>query len=216
MTAEDAKIGIRKIYNAQILTIIATLISIAGVVAMIGFGKVLSSNGDTVNNADVFSLIVIVASLVLAIVAFVLNIRGISLASKDEPSFRAAMVMVIMELCTSVLSVAFAKTKPSLSKAFESVNNVSELLATYYIIRGCIHLALQKKNLDIVKSATTAIKLVIIVWIIAIILQCAAIIFPSGDKATTVEGILSIASLVLALISYIIYLKVLRKTSEIL
>lgn len=215
MKAENAKSGIGKIYRAQILTIIATVISIVGIIVMIGFGKAVSSRGDIVNNTDVISLIVIFASLLLAVIAFILNLRGIVLASKDEPSFKDALVMVILGLLTSILAVVFSKTRASLSTAFESANNIAELFTAYYIIRGCINLAQQKKDENIVKSGKSAITLIIIVWIIAIVLQCASTFIPA-DSRTTVEGILSIASLVMAIIAYFVYLKVLRKTSEIL
>lgn len=215
MKAENAKLGIGKIYRAEILTIIATIISIAGIVVMIVFGKVVSSKGDTVNNTDVISLIVILVSLVLAIIAFVLNLRGIFLASKDEPAFKDALVAVILGLLTSILAGVFSKNRPSLSNAFESANNIAELFTAYYIIRGCINLAQQKKDEKIVKSGNTAMTLVFIVWIAAAILKIVPTFIPA-DSRTAVEGILSIASLVLAIIAYIIYLKVLRKTSDIL
>ena len=215
MKAENAKSGIGKIYRAQILTIIVTIISIAGAVAMIGFGKAIASNGDTINNTDVVSLIVLLVSLVLAIIAFFLNIRGISLASKDEPAFRDAMVMLIMGLLTAILSGVFANIKPSLSSGFETANNIAELFTTYFIIRGCINLAQQKNEEKIVKSGKSAMAMIFVVWILAISLQAILTFIPANSKET-VAGILSIASLVLAVIAYIIYLKVLRKTSDIL
>ena len=215
MIAENAKSGIGKIYKAQIVTIIATIITIAGAIAMVAFGKIVSSDGNVVNIADVVSLVAILVSLVLALIAFFMNVKGISLASKDEPSFKDAMVMLIMGLITSVLAVVFSKTKPSLSKSFESINNIAELFTTYYIIRGCINLAEQRKKDDIVKAGKTATNIIIIVWLIATLLQSAAVFFPSQDK-TAIETILSIAALVLAIVSYVIYLRVLNKTSDIL
>ena len=215
MNAENAKLGIRKIYRAQILSIFVSIFSIAGAIAMIGFGKVISSGGKSINNTDVVSLIVLLASMVLGLIAFILNLRGIMISSKDEPKFKEALASVILGLVASILAAVFSNSNPSLSSLFESASNIAELFTAYYIIRGCINLARQNNDEKIAKSGKRAIIMNIIALVLAAVLKGAPTIIPSAGKES-VKAILSLVSLVLTIIAYVVYLKVLRRTSDIL
>ena len=215
MNAENAKLGIRKIYRAQILSIFVSIFSIAGAIAMIGFGKVISSGGKSINNTDVVSLIVLLASMVLGLITFILNLRGIMISSKDEPKFKEALASVILGLVASILAAVFSNSNPSLSSISESASNIAELFTAYYIIRGCINLARQNNDEKIAKSGKRAIIMNIIALVLAAVLKGAPTIIPSAGKES-VKAILSLVSLVLPIIAYVVYLRVLRRTSDIL
>ena len=215
MNAENAKLGIRKIYRAQILSIFVSIFSVAGAIAMIGFGKVISSGGKSINNTDVVSLIVLLASMVLGLITFILNLRGIMISSKDEPKFKEALASVILGLVASILAAVFSNSNPSLSSIFESASNIAELFTAYYIIRGCINLARQNNDEKIAKSGKRAIIMNIIALVLAAVLKGAPTIIPSAGKES-VKAILSLVSLVLPIIAYVVYLRVLRRTSDIL
>ena len=127
---ENAKIGIKKIYKAEVLTIIAAVIAIISGVVLLVLG-IAAKDGKNVNTADVVSLLSLIVAAVLAIIAFFFNLFGIIKASKDDKSFKNAQIMLIFGLVVSIVSTALQSKDPSLSKAFATANDISELFVTY-------------------------------------------------------------------------------------
>ena len=166
-------------------------------------------------DTDVVSLIVLLASMVLGLIAFILNLRGIMISSKDEPKFKEALASVILGLVASILAAVFSNSNPSLSSLFESASNIAELFTAYYIIRGCINLARQNNDEKIAKSGKRAITMNVIALVLAAVLKGAPTIIPAAGKES-VKAMLSLVSLVLTIIAYVVYLRVLRRTSDIL
>ena len=62
MEFENAKIGLRKVYNAQILSIIASIIGIVGTVVMTVLGKAIQSGAENYNSSDIISVIFLIVA----------------------------------------------------------------------------------------------------------------------------------------------------------
>ena len=214
MNYDNAKKGIGRIYTAEILEILATIVAIVAVVLMTVLGAILK-DGESVNVTDVISVISLVVSGVIAIVAFFLTLTGINTASKDEESFKTALIMLFVQFGAYVLSTVFTN-KGGLSSILEAVSNIAELLVVYYIIHGCINIAVKKGNKDVETAGNNAIRIYMIVWVVGIVVNFLAGMINKGGAMSVVVAILSVGALILAIIGYIIYLKVLRKTVDML
>ena len=214
MVNENAKKGIGRIYNAEILSILAAIIAIVATVLLTLFGKAVASEGKSFNITDVISVISMIIGLVLAIVSFFLSLTGIRIASDDEQSFSSALVALILQVVFSVLKAIFGSK--SIAGALGTAENIAEILVTYFVIQGCINLAKKLKNQEVEALGNNTLKLIIIVWLASILLDIISSFVGSGNVGSVIGAILGIAALVCTLISYILYLKLLRKTIAIL
>ena len=75
--------------------------------------------------------------------------------------------------------------------------------------------ALKKGNQEVADKGKKAITLVFIVWTLAILVGVLGTIFTKSAGAI-VTGVLGLVTIVLSIIAYIIYLRVLKKTLNIL
>ena len=198
MEFENAKIGLRKVFNAQILSIIAAIVSIIAVVAMVVLGE--ATYGNSYNNADIISVLFIFVAAIISIIAFVLNFIGISKTSKDDESFKNALILLIIALVASILN-------SFLELSFIGfVHDIASLFVSYYVIGGCMKIAETKGDTGLAATCKTARTLIIAVWVINAILE---FLFVFTD-------LLAIAGAICEIIAYIIYLVILNKTIKIL
>ena len=215
MANENARRGIGRIYTAEILSIIAAIISIVATVLMTLLGAAIKTDGESFNINDVISIITLVVGLVIAIVAFFLNLTGIRRASEDEPAFSSALIALIGQIVLSVLSTALSKH--SFSEFLNTAESVCEILVTYFVICGCINLAKRLNKEDVATYGKETIRMIFIVWIAGIILDLiSGILGKGGTVGSIISAILGIAALVCMIITYIMYLRLLRKTINIL
>ena len=214
MKFDNAKTGIKRIYNAEILSIIAAIVAIVAAVLLVILGS-FTKDGQ-VNATDVISTISLVVAGIIAFVAYIMNIVGISTASKDSEDFKNALYMAIGAILTSVASSLLQKSSPGFAGALQVSENIFEMLTAYYVINGCTNLAKQIGNAAVEAEGKKTMKLFLTVWIISIAVETIGKIFERSSKTQVLAGILAIAALVLGLICYIIFLKLLRKTIDIL
>ena len=101
MQFPNALQGVKKIYKAEILSLIAAAcIIIAGLLAIVAAaGESLG----VVVIAGIFG----VASAVLLIIAFIMNIVGVKRASLDEPAFKTAFYVLIIGIIAGIVMGAF-------------------------------------------------------------------------------------------------------------
>ncbi len=210
MEFENAKIGLRKVYRAQILLIIAAIISIVSVVVMAVLGKAIQSGAEDINNTDVISVLFIIAAGILTIVAFFMNFIGVGRTSRDDESFKNALIMLVIGVAASVISSALQSRLPGVARYLDYLHDISSLFVSYYVIGGCMSIAGKKNEEGLVSTCKTARTFIIVAWIITIVLE-----FLSGAVNGFV-GVLAIVAAVCEIVAYIIYLVILSKTLRIL
>lgn len=209
---ENARKGLGKIYTAEILTIFVVIIGIVSAVILVVLGKVLKSDGASVNTADVVSFVSMLVALVLGIVSFFLNLFGIISASKDDEGFKNALYMVIIGIIASIVASILKTKHPSIAGYFETINDVSELFVFYYVISGCVNIARAKKNDALVATGNRTKVIIIVIWVISLVLN----FFKGSLEAKgTVGGIFTAIAIIggiASIVSYILYLVIIRKT----
>ena len=214
---ENAKKGLGKIYKAEILSIIAVIIGIVSAVIMVALGKAIESEGTTANAVDVVSIISLVVALIIGIVSFFLNLTGVVAASKDDEGFKNAMYIVIVGIVASILASILSSRNPSLANIFNSVNDIAELLVFYYVISGCVSIAKQRGDEALVSKGTKVKNVIMVVWIVSLVLNfCTGYVEGKGGALEGVYVALAIAGGATAIVCYVIYLTILRKTIDII
>ena len=214
---ENARKGLGKIYKAEILTILAAIIAIVAAIVMFAMGKVVRTEASSINTADIVSLISMLVALVIGIISFFLNLFGIIAASKDDESFKNALITLFIGIISSVVASILRNKHADIATYFDAINNISELFVMYYVIAGCVNIAVSKKNEALAATGNKTKVIIIVIWAIGLVLNFFKGYF-EGKGTTTALGvayiIIAVVGAIASIVSYIIYLVILRKTID--
>lgn len=218
MQFPNAHKGIGQIFRAEILTLIATILSIIALAsAFIGYA---AEKAEAASDAAIggFALgaggLAVVAGI-LAIIAFVLTILSINNASKDEDSFRKAMLWLILGIVGSAAQ-SFGQAGETVQLIGSLLTSLGSMLSTYYVIFGIIKLADRKHNQQVSAKGGRIIKMILGIYVLSLILTIINGFFGGSNSAVTVGGILGIVALILMIVAYILYLTLLSQARKML
>jgi len=187
MNFPNALDGIKKIRTAEILGIIVALVAaVTGIIAGI-----------------------------LSIIAFIMRLVGYSRAGKDEPSFKTALYVAIAGIVLSVLSSVFAKNA-TISAIFKVLIDVCQPIATYLVITGIMNLAGKLGNTEMKERGTKLFKIIIAMYVIAIIIDIVSAIFGKNATTAAISGVLGIVAAVLSIVTLVLYLGYLKRAVQML
>ena len=222
MKFPNAANGVKKIFTAEILSLISGIcmfVMIVLLVVALAAAKAVSGGADGAAAGAVASgagtLVFGIGSGVLAIIAFILNIVGISKASKDEESFRMALFAVIGGIILSVIGTAFNNVNGYVSSIMQALQVVADLLVLLYVIQGIRYLSLKLNRPDIDQKGQNLFKIIFIVLVLQFIARIVVIIF-GGMAASITAAILALIAVILSVIEYILYLAFLAKAKKML
>ena len=217
MQFPNAHKGIGQIFTAEILTLISAILAIiaaaAAVVAMAA-SEVEGAEeavGGFALGAGGFGLV----AGVLAIIAFILTIVGIKKASKDEPAFTNALLWLILGIVGAVVQ-SVGQSNDFVQLIGSILSSVGSMLSTYYVILGVIKLADRKHDAAVSAKGSRLIKIILAVYILALILTVIEGFAGGTDGGVVVGGVLGIIALILMIVAYILYLSLLSKAKKML
>ena len=215
MKFENAYQGVKKIYTAELLAILAAacvvVAAIAGVVALVAGGvQSAAAAGGAVIGVGIFGI----AAGVLAIISFILNLVGINRASKDEEAFKTALYAALAGIVISVIGT-FTKEGSFLNGLLDTLNGVCDLLVTFMVCQGVVNLAGKLEDTAVAEKGKSVQKLLLTVWIIVIVVRLIVAIL-GGTTAGLLAGILAIVAGVIAIVAYFLYLGLLSKAKKML
>ena len=189
MQFPNALQGVKKIYKAEILSLIAAAcIIIAGLLAIVAAaGESLG----VVVIAGIFG----VASAVLLIIAFIMNIVGVKRASLDEPAFKTAFYVLIIGIIAGIVMGAF-QSNSFISGLGNTVSKIMEFLASYYICTGIINLADKLNDSAVSEKGKKVRSMLIIVWLLSAVVGLISGIVSNGSAGSVIGGILAIVGVV--------------------
>ena len=239
MKYPNAYSGVKKIFSGEILTIISTVLLIAA--AICGVIMAAATLAAETADADLASslqsvalgfgiptLILAVCGPVLAIIAFILQIVGVSNAKKDEPTFKTALLFILVSIISTAVSSITGTLMNSvenlvgnrvldiLNVFFSNLGKVATILILYYIITGIIALAKNIGNEKVAKQGKTIVNLVLVILVLSLIATITASVFPQNGTNAVIAGVLALAALVIDFIAYIIYLVFLGRAKKML
>ncbi len=147
MSYPNAAKGIRKIYIAEILHILAAAFGI-GILLLIAINKIdLTADGKALQAAlesagmAVPFVIYAVATVLLILVSFFLNIAGILQASKDEESFKRALWIELLGLALAI-AVGFLQSGSRLVADWLHIaSTLCTMMVTLLVLEGIGRLA---------------------------------------------------------------------------
>ena len=211
MRYPNAHDGIKRIYRAEILLLFVVVMSIAAALLAVFNGpRGQVSEG----SLAVLGFILIVTGIV-GIVAGLMNIFGVSRASKDEPAFKTALYVLLAGICASLLSTVFNSNR-TVSSIFTAASRVTEILASYYICTGIINLAEAMNDAEISARARRVRSILIGIWTISIGLEIVTLLFGNNSAMQTVIAVVALAGSLISIVAYFFYLGLLKRTVAML
>ena len=221
MKYPNAAKGVKRIFTAEILGLISTILLIIGFVllipALVAKNGAEGMEGAAIGATVAMGVFVLIAG-VLSIIAFIMNIIGISNASKDEENFKSALLFLILGLVAKAASITIGRFVNDAAVATGMLDSASSLLnifVTIFVISGIVKLADRLNRGDISAKGTNVLKILIAVNVLSLIASFVASVM-GGPVASGVSLVLAIVSAVLSLVQYIMYLSLLGKAKKML
>ena len=214
MRFPNAYRGVKKIWLAEMLMLLAAIVGIIMVIVMAANGTMVGE--DIVINEGVKTPIAVlgIVTAVIALVAFILNLVGLINANNDDSAFRIALLVTILGIVASAISAIWSNNE-TLNKWMDTALIICSMFASYYVLTGIANLAekmsdaatkaVALKSRTLVEGsfcATALFKLIISIFKI--------------QNGSTISTILAVIALLLELVSYILYLRALAKGKKML
>ena len=211
----NAAKGVKRIFTAEILGLIGAILTVIGLITgVITLASMIADSATGTVIAGGVTAIFMIGAGVLMIIAFIMNIVGISNAVKDEASFKTALIFVIVGIVGSVIS-SFFSGNPAVSSVGTVTTSLANLLSTVFVITGIINLADQLHNGAVSNKGNNVLKMIIAVNALGIIANLIVLIM-GGQTASIIAGVIAIVAAVLSIVQYIMYLSYLSKAKKML
>ncbi|MER2080152.1 MAG: hypothetical protein ABS876_01360 [Ruminococcus sp.] len=221
MTFPNGADGVKKIFTAEILGLIASvcffitaILTITTVAAAVGAsgGSDAAAVGAVASGAGV--VVLSLGGLVLSIISFILSLVGINKASKDEPSFKMALYAIFAGIALAVLAGVFSGNSV-VNGIIQALQVIAEVVVTLYVIQGIRVFAQKLNNAEVDKKGETLFKIIMVVLALEFIARIIVAIF-GGSAASVTAGIFALVAVVLSIVQYILYLSLLAKAKKML
>lgn len=216
MSYENAQKGISKVFTAQVLQIIAALCgAITGVLGVVAVAAVASESAGGAVASGIGVVIAGIAYVVLIIIAFIMQLVGLSTAGKDSEQIKKAFTISIIGLIVAILfGILKSFTAAWVGNIGDVIVAVLGLLVTYNVLFGCAGL---NSELAEKASSTWKIYMCIIILDIAIVIVSLIMGALGVTAVSAVAGtILVVADAVLEIVAYIMFIVFLNKAKNTL
>ena len=212
MRFPNAAKGVKQIFTAQVLALIA---SICGAVAG-GFLTTAGADGSAGSEATAVIIgVVTLAAGMLVLISFILNLVGLNAARKDDQAFHTAFILTLVGIVIALVQSGFS-SNTQLTSLFDTLNTICQLLISYFVIKGIMSLAGKLGKQSMVDRGSRVIKMVIAVWVVAIIAGLVGSFFSNNESMLAVAGIMLLVAGVVSIIAYFLYLGYLSRAKKML
>ncbi len=219
MKFPNAHSGVKKIFTAEVLSMISAIALLITAVLAFAADKLISSGAaetaaeEATGIAAALVIFGIVGSI-LMLIAFILNLAGIVSAMKDESSFKTALIFTIAGIAAAVLSSIFSKN--DVVKDFtQIIVNFAEMMVAYHVVRGIVCLAVRLRDTEMVERGSKVIVYLMLAYFVPILIHFISVLFSMKEEGI-VSQVLALIAAVLSLFVYFIYLGYLGRARKML
>jgi hypothetical protein len=205
--------GVSQIYKAELIAILAVICTGIGAILAI-FGVGVADVGSEAVGAG-FAItggLFVIATAVLMIVSYILNIIGVGNAAKDESGFRSAMIAIIIGIVASIVAGIFSN-KEVVCLLAQLVSKICDIMVFWFCIGGIRNLADKMNDRNIANKADSFTKLIIGIYVAGIVL---AIIGSFVKAGGFLDGFIDVAGAVCSIVAYLSYLSLLKGARDML
>lgn len=216
MKFPNAAKGVKRIYSAEILKLIAAIASIVMIVlGLLALSAASADASGVAIGSGIGTLLLALAVGVLSIIAFILNIVGITNASKDENNFRNALIALIIGIAASIVGGFFYSTNGVVYNICHLINSIASLFVTLSIIQGVINLADRLNRGDVSSKGSNIMKIILVIYVLMLIAELIVTIL-GGQTASVIAAVIALIAGVLSIVQYFMYISFLSKAKKML
>ena len=214
MRFPNAYRGVKKIWLAEMLMLLAAIVGIIMVIVMAANGTMVGE--DIVINEGVKTPIAVlgIVTAVILLIGFILNLIGLINANNDDSAFRIALLVTILGVVASAISAIWSNNE-TLNKWMDTAITICSMFASYYVLTGIANLAEKMSDAATKALALKSRTLVEGSFCATALFKLIISIFKIQD-GSTISTILAVVALLLELVSYILYLRALNKGKQML
>ena len=214
MRFPNAYRGVKKIWLAELLMLLAAIVGIIMVIVMAANGTMVGE--DIVINEGVKTPIAVlgIVTAVILLIGFILNLVGLINANNDDSAFRIALLVTILGVVASAISAIWSNNE-TLNKWMDTAITICSMFASYYVLTGIANLAEKMSDAATKALALKSRTLVEGSFCATALFKLIISIFKIQD-GSTISTILAVIALLLELVSYILYLRALSKGKKML
>lgn len=217
MRYPNAAKGIKKIWIAEILGILAVVLAIALVFMLAANNVDTNMSGEEaaqmMETAKIAGPVVVLGfgMMLLMLASYLLNLIGISNAAKDEEGFKRALWVLLASMVFGIVAAILENSNAKVANWLKVPSTLFELVVIVYVLEGIGSLARNLGKSDIVdlsKQCKT--------WMMcALVLSAAAEVFVAlGTEGSTLSTTSGVAAALLQIVAYVVYLRVLNKARQ--
>ncbi len=213
MDFSNAKKGLKQLYFGELLELLSAI-----AVGVMGFaGNMAEGIKETANYDKVMSVAAIrlVAAMILTAIASLLKVLGIFKASQDHKNFGSALIFVLINLIMSLMSSLLKKWGIS-EDTMSLVKGICNTFTMLFVLQGVTALAGKISNAEVEKTGKRAIWYVLAVEVCARAVSILSRFITSKSDLFWIPAVISVVTMILYIISYLVYLKTIRKGSKML
>ena len=220
MTFKNAYHGIKKVFTAELLTLIGTVcFLIAILLGLLFVGTVYIGSDSGAVASGIGAIVFIIGGIVLWVVGYIMNLVGLSQAGKDEDNIHIAFIVSIFVLLLRIVSGIFMLLGVGggiADNIASTIGGVCEIVVFVLVITGVSVLANKLGKPDMVRSGATLMRMLVAVYCISILATLVVAFFGPNPTALTVCSILEAVSALFSIVGYIIYLVFLGRAKNML
>ena len=214
MKFPNAYNGIKKIYLAEVLQILAVIMGISLIVVLVANSVTLGTEEMNLESTpDMLTAAFGIGATFFALIAFILNLFGVMSARKDDDNFKMALFAILIGIVCSAVSAVFNKNE-GLKHWMETGSTLSSLFASYFVLSGIASLAGKYPDNTMMSLALKARARLVGTFSAAVILQVIVSLF--HIQSSTVLSILCVIIPLMQLVSYMLYMMTLARCKKML
>ena len=218
MKYPNAANGVKKIFTAEIVKLIAEFCYLGAGVAAIPAAIAIDS-GAVIGTftASLIMMIFLTAAVTLSVISFVMNFVGIRNAAEDEAGFQGALFFLVLSILTYVIGVTVGTLFHATLAAnlLFSASEILKIFVTILIISGIVKLADRNNRGDISAKGTSIFKIFIAIGA-AVIIGRILVAILGGDSDSIISGSIAVFAAVMSIIEYVMYLNLLANAKKML
>lgn len=225
MKFPNAAKGVKKLFRAQIIALLATIAGIATVLTA-AVGQVPTENEEQferlLKQGDPALIGMLVAggcALVFFFYSALINILGYLRTARDEDGFKKAVILTVISIALNALS-SFLQPRGGfigwLGTASSVFSQIMELLATIAAIVGLMDLSEKCGRPDMVNRGASVMRLLEGTYILSFIFVIVTQMFRQNAFNDFIADALALSATFLAAVRYVLYFIYLGKASKML
>ena len=226
MKYPNAANGAKKLFLAEVLALIGAICAgislLTGLLAVESAENIVAKGVTDTNSIGVVAgeasfVIFALGAGVLMIIAFIINIIGLNKASKDEEnsnSFKTAMFLIIISVALTAVGSALSSSNPTLYKWLSVGSSTASTISSYFVLDGIAAIAKQIGDTKLADNATKMIWAVLCLFILGTVLEGVPNLMGGGSLGQGLGIALSVVGLVITLIAYVLYIKILANAKK--